>query len=92
VTVIVVALPTTPAVIVNLADVRPAGTITLAGTESATPELERVTTAPAAGAGPVRATVLVVEVTPDTIVAGESMTEDTDGGTTDALAVFDAPP
>jgi hypothetical protein len=41
-------------VIVNLADVVPAGTVTVAGADAAADELWMVTTASPAGAGPVR--------------------------------------
>jgi hypothetical protein len=77
---------------VNLAEMAPAGTVTLKGTGSAGAELDRVTTAPAAGAGPVRVTLLFVDAFPETIKAGETTTDDTEGGTTVTVAVLETPP
>ena len=76
----------------NFADVAPDSTVTLEGTESAALELDSVTAAPAAGAGPVSSTELTVEVTPETIVAGEAVIDDSTGGTTVPLADFVTPP
>ena len=59
-------------VIVNVADVAPAGTVMLAGAEAAAEELWMVTTAPAAGAGPFKVTVFTVVVVPATADAGDS--------------------
>ena len=61
---------TVPAVTVNVAEVEPAGTFTLAGTLAAVAlELESVTTAPPVPAAAVRVTV-PVPVWPLTIVLG----------------------
>ena len=61
---------TVPAVAVNVAEVDPAGTVTLAGTLAAVPlELESVTTAPPVPAAAVRVMV-PVPVCPLTIVLG----------------------
>jgi hypothetical protein len=68
----------------KLALLAPAGTVTLAGT-AATPVLllERETTAPPAGAGPLRVTVPVEDVPPVTLV-GLSVNDEreTAGGVT----------
>ena len=59
--------PTAEVVIVNVALVAPAATVTLAGTWAAVVLLlVRVTTAPPDGAGPVKVTVPVDEVPPIT--------------------------
>ena len=83
---------------VKLALVAPAGTVTLDGTE-ARPGLllERETTAPPAGAGPLRVTVPVEDCTPPTTLVGfsvneESVTGGTGGGITVSDAVLLAPP
>jgi hypothetical protein len=62
-----VSLATALVAMVNVAVVAPAATVTLAGTcAAATLLLDNVTTAPPAGAGPVRVTVPVDEVPPIT--------------------------
>ena len=60
---------TVPAVTVNVAEVEPAGTVTLAGTLAAVLELESVTTTPPVPAAAVRLTV-PVPLWPLTIVLG----------------------
>ena len=78
-------------VIVNTAVVALAGTVTLAGTCAALVLLlERVTTAPPAGAGPFKVTV-PVEVAPPGTEAGLSVVELTIGRFTVKAAVCVAP-
>ena len=76
----------------NLAEVAPAGTATVAGTVADALELLRVMTAPVEGAGPVRYTVLPVDETPPTKAAGESATEDNTTGLTVSVAGLVTPP
>ena len=64
-------------VIVNLADVAPAGTVTVAGTNADADELCSVTIAPPAGAGPFRVTVFAVVVVPPAVDVGDRMTDET---------------
>jgi hypothetical protein len=77
---------------VNLADVAPAGTVTLAGAVTAGFELARVTIAPPAGAGPVRETEFQVEEVPPTVDAANSDTVESAGGTTEIVPVLVTPP
>lgn len=64
------------AVIGNVADVAPAGTVTDAGTEATELfELESPTTAPPVGAGAFRITRFAFDVTLPRLVLGESVTE-----------------
>ena|SRR5438876_8243955 len=64
--------------IVNVALVLPAATVTLAATLAAVLLLDSVTCAPAAGAGPLRATVPVDDCAPVTLL-GFSVSEEADG-------------
>jgi hypothetical protein len=64
---------------VNVALVAPAATVTLAGTVAAAAPLERLTTAPLLGAGPLSVTVPVEEEPPVTLL-GLSTIEDRVGG------------
>ncbi|HZD32494.1 MAG TPA: hypothetical protein VE779_12635 [Candidatus Angelobacter sp.] len=78
-------------VIVNVAVVALAATFTLAGTcAAAVLLLDSVTTAPLAGAGPVKVTVPVEEVPPST-EAGLRLTEVSAAAVTVKVAVFVAP-
>ena len=83
---------TEPAAMLNLALVRPDGTVTLRGTVRAALELDSVTTAPAGGAGPFSVTLLVAEDFPEMIEAGESATDRTVRGMTVTFADFVTPP
>jgi hypothetical protein len=74
-------------VIVNVALVEPAGTVTLAGTVAAALPEVRLTDIPPVGAGPVKVTVPVDDVPPMTAV-GFKLTPDTIGALTVKLAVF----
>jgi hypothetical protein len=62
-------------VTVNVAEVAPVATVTLAGTVAADPLLDRATTAPPVGAAPLRVTV-PVDGDPPLTVAGLTATED----------------
>ena len=76
---------------VKVAELPPAGTVTLAGT-LATEDLllDSATTVPPAGAGPLRVTVPVEEV-PASTAEGESVNEDSTGGLMVTAAVFVMP-
>ena len=83
--------PTAEVVIVNVALVAPAATVTLAGTWAADVLLlVRVTTAPPDGAGPVKVTVTVDEVPPITEL-GLRLTEVSAAAVTVRVAVFVTP-
>ena len=83
--------PTAEVVIVNVALVAPAATVTLAGTWAAVVLLlVRVTTAPPDGAGPVKVTVPVDEVPPITEL-GLRLTEVSAAAVTVRVAVFVTP-
>ena len=83
--------PTAEVVIVNVALVAPAATVTLAGTWAAVVLLlVRVTTAPPDGAGPVKVTVPVDEVPPFT-EAGLRLTEVSVAAVTVKVVVFVTP-
>ena len=78
-------------VIVRVATVLPAGTVTLAGTVATAVELlVRVTTAPPDGAGPVKVTVPVDEVPPFTEV-GFKLSEVSVAAVTVKVVLFVAP-
>jgi hypothetical protein len=62
-------------VIVNLAEVVPAGTVTVAGATAAGDELWSVTTASPAGAGAFKVTVFKVVETPATVETGDNTRE-----------------
>jgi hypothetical protein len=66
-------------VTVKVALVAPAGTVTLEGTCAAPLLLESWTTAPPAGAGPLRVTVPVTEPRPPTTLAGFTVSVETVG-------------
>jgi hypothetical protein len=82
-------------VMVNVALVAPAATVTLAGTVAAALLLESVTPNPPAGAADVNVTVPCADVPPVTLV-GLTETADSEagggGGVTVSVAVFVAPP
>jgi len=59
-------LVTTTVVIVNVALVAPAGTVTVTGTDPAVPVMDRLTTEPPAGAATARVTVPVTVFPPTT--------------------------
>jgi hypothetical protein len=84
-----VLLVTAVVVIVNVADVAPASTVTVAG-GSATVEspLVSVTTAPPVGAGPFSITALWVVEWPPTTLVGDSRSDATEGESTVKLAVL----
>jgi hypothetical protein len=75
----VVVVPTATVPTVNVAVSAPPGTVTLLGTVAAAWSLDRVTTAPPAGAGLLRVTV-PVEGLPPTNAAGLSDTDESVGG------------
>jgi hypothetical protein len=78
-------------VMVNVAVVAPAATVTLAGScAAAVLLLDRVTTAPVAGAGPVNVTVPVDEVPPITVL-GLKLTEVNVAAVTVRVAVLVTP-
>ena len=81
-------------VMVNVALIAPAGTVTLAGTlATAVSPLDKLTTAPPEGAGALRVTV-PVELVPPLTLAGLSVTEEigpTDGSTVTVAVVDDEP-
>jgi len=62
-------LDTTVVVIVNAAEVAPAGTVTVAGTDPAAPVIDKLTTEPPAGAAADRVTMPVTEWPPTTVYA-----------------------
>jgi hypothetical protein len=79
-------------VIVNVAEVAPAATVTLAGTVAAAVLLlDRVTTAPPVGAAPLRVTV-PVEVLPVVTLIGFNDTEESEMSAVAVKAVRDALP
>jgi hypothetical protein len=77
--------PTFAVVIVNVAEV--VKTETLLGTVAAPEFEERVTVAPAAGAGPLSETVPVDDVPPATL-PGDTLTDVSTAGVTVSVAVF----
>jgi hypothetical protein len=74
-------LATAVVLIVKVAEVAPAATVTLAGTDAAALLLERLTLRPPVGAALPRVTVPVAEVPPVTVV-GFTVTDETTGGFT----------
>ena len=91
----VVDATTAPVVTAKLAVLAPAGTVTPAGTAAALGLLlERETTAPPLGAGPLRVTVPVEDCVPPTTLVGFSVSDDrvAVGGVTVSDAVLLAPP
>jgi hypothetical protein len=89
VTVAVTWLVTEEVVAVKVAEVAPAGTVTLAGTCTAEWLLDRLTTAPPLGAASLRVTVPVEEVPPVTVARLKlsALTVGRGGGFTVSVAV-----
>src|SRR5687767_2855944 len=87
----VVAAATGLVVALKLALAAPAGTVTLAGTETAPLLLESATCAPPAGAGPLKVTVPETALPPVTL-AGLVLRDERTAGVTEREAVCDAPP
>ena len=79
-------------VIVNFADVAPAGTVTVSGANADADELCSVTTAPPAGAGPFSVTVFAVAVAPPTIAVGDRVNAETATGISVNGALLLTPP
>lgn len=77
---------------VKLVLLLPAGTVTLEGTLADPALLERLTTAPPAGAGPLSVTVPVEDCRPPTTLVGLRVSEETVGGVTVSEADVLAPP
>ena len=77
-------------VTVKEAEVCPAATVTVAGTDEAVPVLAIATTKPPTGAGPVIVTVAVLELPPIT-VEGASVIESTEERVTVNVVVFVTP-
>jgi hypothetical protein len=74
-------------VTVNVALVAPAGTVTLSGTRAAIVLLlDRLTTTPPAGAGPVNVTLPVDVPIPPTTLVGFSVSEERNGWITVSVA------
>jgi len=79
-------------VMLNFAEVAPAATVTVAGTLADASELLSVTTAPVAGAGPLRETELAEEDMPPAIAVGDRLTAEIVIGLTVRVAGFVIPP
>src|SRR5437870_12731659 len=75
-----VDVATAVVLIVKVAVVLAAGTVTLEGTLAAALLLESATCAPPAGAGPLSVTVPVDDCVPPVTLAGFNVSEETDGG------------
>lgn len=85
----VVDATTAPVETMKLALLPPVGTVTLAGTAATLElELERVTTAPPLGAGPLRVTVPVEDCAPPVTLVGFSISDDS--ATAAGVTVSDA--
>jgi hypothetical protein len=82
---------TTAVVTVKVFEDVPAATVTLTGTAAAALELEIATVAPPVGAAPVRVTV-PLEAAPPVTLAGLTVTDRSEGGSTVSDAVCVAPP
>jgi len=91
--IVTVALAATvEVVIVNTGEaVAPAATVTEAGTPTPGSLLNRFTTSPPAGAGPVRFTLFAVADTPPTTAVGDNATESNAIGFTVNTAVWVTP-
>jgi hypothetical protein len=90
-----VELVTVVVLTVNVALVAPEAIVTLAGTVAAAAPLERLTTAPLLGAGPLRVTVPVEEEPAVTLLGLSAIEErvgDVPAGVTVSDAVLVAPP
>src|SRR2546430_3034433 len=78
--------------IVKVALLLPAGTITLEGTLAAPLLLESITCAPPAGAGPLNVTVPMDDCAPPITLVGFNVSEETAGGGTAIKASAITPP
>lgn len=89
----IVALATEVVLMVKLAWVCPAATVTVAGTEATVGlELESETTAPPLGGGPVTYTLFPVVDPPPPVLVGYTLTEDNVTGLTVSVALWVLPP
>jgi hypothetical protein len=87
-----VAAGTFAVVMLKIAEVAPAGTVTVAGTVAAALELVKATTAPPGGAGPFRYTLLAVDGTPPTNAVGDRYSDDNATGLTISVPGLVTPP
>src|SRR5260370_30963150 len=85
-------MATTDVVIVKFGEeVAPAATVTLAGAPTPGSPLDRFTTKPPAGAGPLSVTLFPVVETPPVAIVGDSVIDSSATGVTVRAAVFVSP-